>query len=50
MVSKFKQPIQLGTVQETLLIPLWARTMETFRPDAIIRDPLSAQILSKLAN
>ncbi|MEN9231458.1 MAG: class I SAM-dependent methyltransferase [Thermostichus sp. DG02_5_bins_236] len=47
-MSKIKQTIQLGTVQETLLIPLWARAMETSRPDAIIRDPLSAQILEQI--
>ncbi|BAC88279.1 class I SAM-dependent methyltransferase [Gloeobacter violaceus] len=40
--------VQLGAVQETLLIPLWARAAENNQPDPILRDPKSAEILGQI--
>jgi O-methyltransferase involved in polyketide biosynthesis len=40
--------IQLGQVQETLLIPLYMRAKETNRPDAIITDPRAVDIVDSL--
>ena len=44
----FKEPVALSGIAETLLIPLWARSMETLRPDAIIRDPIALEIFECL--
>jgi len=44
----WKEPVQLSGVAETLLIPLWARAVETARPDAIIRDPIALEIFENL--
>lgn len=38
----------LGTVQETLLIPLWARARESREPNPILRDPKAAEIVASL--
>ncbi|TWT79186.1 Leucine carboxyl methyltransferase [Planctomycetes bacterium CA13] len=38
----------LGAVQETLLIPLYFRAMETERDDAIIRDPKAVEIVDSI--
>ncbi len=43
-----KLPVQLGRVQETLLIPLWARAVETQKTDPIISDPLSLSMLKQI--
>lgn len=43
-----KRPIRLPGIAETLLIPLWARAMETRRPDAILRDPIALEIFESL--
>jgi len=43
-----KEPVQLSGITETLLIPLWARAVETRRPDAIIRDPKALAIYDNL--
>jgi O-methyltransferase involved in polyketide biosynthesis len=40
--------VQLGGVAETLLITLYVRAMESMRPDAIIKDERSVEILHKL--
>jgi O-methyltransferase involved in polyketide biosynthesis len=40
--------VNLGTVQETLLIPLWARAVELKQPDPILRDPKSAEIMATI--
>lgn len=40
--------VNLGTVQETLLIPLWARAVEIEQPEPIIRDPKSAEIMATI--
>ncbi len=44
----WKEPVRLTGVCETLLIPLWARAVETQRPDAIIRDPIALEIYENL--
>lgn len=41
--------IELGDVQETLLIPLYLRAMESRRPDAIIRDPTASRIVESIS-
>ncbi len=38
----------LRGASETLLMPLWARAVETDRPDAILRDPKAQSIVSQL--
>ncbi len=40
--------LQLGVVQETLLIPLYFRALETGRPDGILRDPVAVQVVESL--
>lgn len=49
MASSPPIAVKLGEVQETLLIPLYYRAIETNRPDALIRDPYAQQLLEKLA-
>ncbi len=41
--------IQLEGVEETLLIPLWARAEETKRPDALVRDPQAVEMVARIA-
>lgn len=41
-------PPSLGVVQETLFIPLWARAVETARPDAVLKDPLAVEFVQRL--
>jgi O-methyltransferase involved in polyketide biosynthesis len=43
-----KTAIKLGTVQETLLITLWARAVEAKQAKPIIRDPKSVEIIQQL--
>jgi O-methyltransferase involved in polyketide biosynthesis len=43
-----KHRIQLGDVQETLLIPLYMRALETRRPDAILRDDKAVEIVDAI--
>ncbi|MGW3968825.1 class I SAM-dependent methyltransferase [Streptomyces ardesiacus] len=38
----------LGTVQETLLIPLYARAVETRKENALLRDPRAEEIVASL--
>jgi len=40
--------LNLGDVEETLLIPLYMRALETARPDSIIHDPKSVEIVGQL--
>ena len=40
--------IDLGVVQETMLIPLWARAVENERPDAILRDAKAAKMVASI--
>ena len=41
--------IQLEGVEETLLIPLWARAEESKRPDALVRDPQAVEMVGRIA-
>jgi methyltransferase (TIGR00027 family) len=41
--------VQLEGVEETLLIPLWARAEETRRPDALVRDPFAVEMVGRIA-
>ncbi len=43
-----KTKVDLGIVQETLLITLWARAVELQQADPIICDPKSAEILEAI--
>ncbi|NJR16590.1 MAG: class I SAM-dependent methyltransferase [Calothrix sp. CSU_2_0] len=43
-----KTKVELGVVQETLLITLWARATELLQPDPIICDRKSAEILAAI--
>ena len=43
-----KTKVDLGIVQETLLIPLWARAAELQQPDPIICNSKSAEILEAI--
>ncbi len=43
-----KHGIRLGEVQETLLIPLYMRALETQRPDAICRDEQALEIVGSI--
>jgi O-methyltransferase involved in polyketide biosynthesis len=40
--------LNLGTIQETLLITLWARAVEINQLDPILTDPRAAQILTQI--
>ncbi|MGZ3103410.1 class I SAM-dependent methyltransferase [Streptomyces sp. H72] len=42
-----KKPL-LGTVQETLLIPLYARAVETRKEQALLRDPRAEEIVASI--
>ncbi|WP_293338987.1 class I SAM-dependent methyltransferase [Microcoleus sp. CAWBG58] len=43
-----KTKVELGTVQETLLLTLWARAVEATKADPILRDPKSQEILEQI--
>ena len=43
-----KTKIELGAVQETLLLTLWARAVETAKTDPIITDPKSVEIIEQI--
>jgi O-methyltransferase involved in polyketide biosynthesis len=40
--------IDLGQVQETLLVPLWARAVEARKADPVIRDDLAVELVSRI--
>lgn len=42
------EKVNLGVVQETLLITLWARAVETSQPQPILYDSKAAEILSRI--
>ena len=48
MTAERKIKVELGAVQETLLIPLLGRALETERPDGLIHDPRAVEIVSTL--
>jgi len=41
-------PVMLGDVQETLLIPLYARALETRRERGLVRDDLAQQMVESI--
>ncbi|MFM9267668.1 class I SAM-dependent methyltransferase [Tychonema sp. BBK16] len=43
-----KTKVNLGTVQETLLITLWARAVEASQDDPIVKDTKSAEIVNQI--
>jgi len=43
-----KSKVELGTVPQTLLIPLWARAMESRKPDSLIWDSAALELIEKL--
>ncbi|WP_422771458.1 class I SAM-dependent methyltransferase [Plantactinospora sp. WMMC1484] len=43
-----RAPISLGDVEETMLIPLYARAVETRRERGIVNDPLSARMVDAI--
>lgn len=43
-----KQTVNLGEVQETLLIPLISRAAETARPNGLLKDPRAVEIVEQL--
>lgn len=40
--------IKLGNVQETLLLPLWGRAVETRKQDALLKDETACEIIEKI--
>jgi O-methyltransferase involved in polyketide biosynthesis len=43
-----RTPVNLGTIQETLLVPLWARARECDEQLPVLRDPKAREILQRL--
>ncbi|SCK30223.1 class I SAM-dependent methyltransferase [Streptomyces sp. WMMB 322] len=43
-----KHSVRLGTVQETLLIPLYGRAVENRKAEAIVRDPRAEEIVAAI--
>ena len=43
-----KQTVNLGSIQETLLIPLFGRALETARPNGLLKDPRAVEIVDQL--
>ena len=43
-----KTTVKLGTIQETLLVPLWARARESEEATPVLHDPKSREILDAL--
>lgn len=43
-----KTKVNLGIIQETLLIPLWARACELKAADPIIVDPKSSEVIAAI--
>lgn len=40
--------LNLHGVEETLLLPLWARAAETERPDALVRDFMALEFIKRI--
>ncbi len=47
-ITMNKQTVNLGVVQETLLIPLWSRAVEAVQPEPILYDAKAKEIVSQL--
>ena len=43
-----KQPVQLGTVEETMLVPLYARALETRKKRPLLKDPKALEIVDSI--
>ncbi|MGE5410463.1 MAG: class I SAM-dependent methyltransferase, partial [Clostridiales bacterium] len=43
-----KTAIELGSVQLTLLLPLWGRAVETKKSRPLLKDPTALEIISKI--
>lgn len=43
-----KQPVRLGPVQETMLVPLYARAVETVRKRPILNDPKAVEMVASI--
>lgn len=43
-----KTPVELGSVQLTLLLPLWGRAVETKKPEPLLVDRAAADIIEKI--
>ncbi|MEM7080509.1 MAG: class I SAM-dependent methyltransferase [Pseudomonadota bacterium] len=43
-----KHSVDLGSVQETMLVPLLSRALETARPNGLLSDPLAVEIVDQL--
>lgn len=48
MLAPIKDPLELGHVQQTLLIPLWARAIETKKKRPIVRDERALELMDRL--
>jgi len=46
--GKPSRSVRLGTVQETLLIPLYGRAVETRKPEAVLRDPAAEAMVAAI--
>jgi O-methyltransferase involved in polyketide biosynthesis len=44
-----KQPVQLGQVQESLLVPLYARALDSLKKRPILKDPKAVEIVQSIA-
>jgi O-methyltransferase involved in polyketide biosynthesis len=47
-VNNQKIRIDLGPVQETLMLPLWARARETEKDNPVVRDPCARNIVERI--
>ncbi|WP_171116725.1 MULTISPECIES: class I SAM-dependent methyltransferase [unclassified Streptomyces] len=43
-----ERDVRLGTIQETLLIPLYGRAVETRKQEAVLRDPVAEQLVAAI--
>jgi O-methyltransferase involved in polyketide biosynthesis len=48
MLTPRSAPVPLDGVQETLLVPLWSRAVESARPGGVLRDPRAQEIVEAL--
>lgn len=48
MTGSTERGVRLGTVQETLLIPLYGRAVENRKQDAVLRDPRAEEIVASI--
>ncbi|GGX29453.1 class I SAM-dependent methyltransferase [Streptomyces lomondensis] len=48
MTESTEHGVRLGTVQETLLIPLYGRAVENRKQDAVLRDPRAEEIVASI--